>query len=96
MSVVSPSPPRGSFQELGRTARLQNCMVNRVQGKAGVLGAGAPGGDRYKRGERNTEMSLDSLEVQADRLWAGGRGRFWWGSALTAYGIWIHLWAPLM
>lgn len=96
MSVVSPSPPRGSFQELGRTERLQNFMVNRVQGRAGVLGAGAPGGDRYKRGERNTEMSLDSLEVQADRLWAGGRGRFWWGSAMTACGIWIHLWAPLM
>ena len=35
MSVVSPSPPRGSFQELGRTERLQNFMVNRVQGRAG-------------------------------------------------------------
>ena len=33
VSVVSPSPPRGSFQELGRTERLQNFMVNRVQGR---------------------------------------------------------------
>lgn len=53
-------------------------------------------GDRYKRGERNTETSLESLAAQADRLWARGGGRLWWGSAMTAYGIWIHLWAPLM
>ena len=63
MSVLSPSPPRGSFQELGRTEGLQNFMANRVQGRAG-----APGCDRYKRAERNTEMSLDSLGAQADHL----------------------------
>lgn len=63
------------------------------RGEGGLL---ATHPHRYKRGERNTETNLESLEAQADRLWAQGGGRLWWGSAMTAYGIWIHLWAPLM
>ena len=62
---------RGGGEE--GTAEL---MANRSQGRLGSPGLGLPGVTGTNKGQA-TEASLDSLKAQADRLWAGGGGRFW-------------------